>query len=284
MEVRPAVFAGSWYPSGADGCLRQIDEFLGQYDTGRLEGKQYLGAIVPHAGWFFSGALACNAIALLGGDQQPDVVAVFGMHLHPASKAYMMTSGAWETPLGPLQIHEELAGELARRFDFQIETCSRFSQDNTIELQLPFVRRFFPSAKVVTVGVPPRAESLEIGRTLVRLARQQGLGIKVIGSTDLTHYGPNYGFMPRGTGPQAVEWVREVNDRRIIDTIKAMDPAAVIDEALANQNACCSGAVATAMAAAAELGAVHADMVAYSTSYDKSPSDSFVGYVGMVMG
>ncbi len=284
MEVRPAVFAGSWYPSSETGCRSQIEEFLGQIDTSHLEGKNYLGAIVPHAGWFYSGALACNAIALLPGQQPVDVVAVFGMHLHPASRIRIMTSGAWETPLGVLQIHEQLAGALARRFDFQIETCNHFSQDNTIELQLPFIRHFFPEAKIVPVGAPPRDESLEIGASLVRLARQEGLEIRIIGSTDLTHYGYNYGFTPRGSGLEAVEWVRQENDRRIIDAMQAMDPAAVIKEALANQNACCSGAAAAAMAAVRQLGAKQADIVAYATSYDKSPSDSFVGYVGMVMG
>jgi AmmeMemoRadiSam system protein B len=63
----------------------------------------------------------------------------------------------------------------------------------------------------------------------------------------------------------------------------ALDPAKVIDEALASQNACCAGAAATAIAAAKHLGANRADEIAYATSYDKSPGDSFVGYVGIVM-
>jgi hypothetical protein len=61
-----------------------------------------------------------------------------------------------------------------------------------------------------------------------------------------------------------------------------LDPNTVISEGLANHNACCSGAAATAIAAAKELGAEKAQTIAYSTSYDKSPGDSFVGYVGIV--
>jgi AmmeMemoRadiSam system protein B len=56
----------------------------------------------------------------------------------------------------------------------------------------------------------------------------------------------------------------------------------VIDEALARQNACCAGAAATAIEAAKHLGADRAESIAYATSYDKSPGDSFVGYVGIV--
>ena len=62
----------------------------------------------------------------------------------------------------------------------------------------------------------------------------------------------------------------------------AMEPEKVISEARAKQNACCAGAAATAIEAGKQLGAESADKIAYATSYDKSPGDSFVGYVGIV--
>ena len=61
-----------------------------------------------------------------------------------------------------------------------------------------------------------------------------------------------------------------------------MDPEGVINEAVTRHNACCGGAAATAIAAAKALGAEHAESIAYATSYDKSPGNSFVGYVGIV--
>jgi AmmeMemoRadiSam system protein B len=194
----------------------------------------------------------------------------------------MMAEGAWETPFGELQVHETLARKLADRFSFKLETPTDFNQDNTIELQLPFVKYFFKEVKIVAMGVPPAERSLEIGRASIEMANALGLRIKVLGSTDLTHYGENYGFVSRGRGAQAVEWVKNQNDRSVIDTMIALDPQKVITEALANQNACCAGAAATAIAAGKALGADQAQTVAYATSYDKSPGDSFVGYVGIV--
>ena len=76
--------------------------------------------------------------------------------------------------------------------------------------------------------------------------------------------------------------MRNDNDRRIIDTMLAMDAEKVINEALDSQNACCAGAAATAIEAAKHLGAEKAEAIAYATSYDKNPGDSFVGYVGVV--
>jgi AmmeMemoRadiSam system protein B len=204
------------------------------------------------------------------------------MHLHPGSNRYIMTEGSWETPFGPIAIETALAAEVATRYSFQVETAERFTQDNTIELQLPFIKYLYPNAAVVPIGAPPEPTSIALGKTVAEQAARLGLRMKVIGSTDLTHYGYNYGFVSKGTGASAVRWVRNENDRRIIDFMLALEPDKVIAEGLASQNACCSGAAAAALAAGKQLGATRAEELQYATSYDKSPGDSFVGYVGIV--
>ena len=281
-KVRKPSFAGSWYPAGASECEREIKDFLKEGKKISLPDKSLVGGIVPHAGWYFSGSIACNVIQCLSGEDTPDVIVVFGMHLHPDSPCYMMPKGAWQTPFGEIAVEETLAAELASKFSFSLETPDRFPQDNTVELQLPFIKYFFNDSKIVALGVPPHESSLEIGRSVVEISKQLGLQVKVIGSTDLTHYGRNYGFVSKGTGKQAVEWVRNENDRRVINAMLALEPKNVISEAMTNQNACCAGAAATAVEAAKHLGANQAYEVSYATSYDKSPGDSFVGYVGIV--
>jgi AmmeMemoRadiSam system protein B len=138
--------------------------------------------------------------------------------------------------------------------------------------------------RIVAIGVAPTSQSIEIGQAVADYAVHNGKSLKVIGSTDLTHYGRNYGFSPKGSGPQALAWVRDENDRRVIDAIQSLLPEQVIREGLQNQNACCVGAVSAAMAAARHMGATRAHAVRYATSYDKSPGDSFVGYAGIVLG
>ena len=281
-KLRRAVFAGSWYPASAAECEKEIKGFLAEGQKLDLPAGKRVGGIVPHAGWFFSGSIACNVISSLKSDEPPDVLVVFGMHLHPNDRCVMMAEGAWETPFGEIVVEEQLAGELAKQFSFTLESYNQFNQDNTIELQLPFIKYFFNNVRIVAMGVPPVESSLAIGQAVVDIAKQLKLNIKVIGSTDLTHYGPNYGFVSKGPGPEAVDWVRQQNDRRIIDLMLGMDAEKVITEALASQNACCAGAAATAIETAKHLGAKQAESIAYATSYDKNPADSFVGYVGIV--
>jgi AmmeMemoRadiSam system protein B len=138
------------------------------------------------------------------------------------------------------------------------------------------------AARIVPVGVPPSGDAMEIGKAAVEISAETGRQIRIVGSTDLTHYGPNYGFSPKGTGAAAVAWVKKDNDRRIIDALLALDPQKVIEEALTRQNACCAGAAAGAVAAGNALGSEKAELVAYATSYDKHPDDSLVGYAGLV--
>ncbi len=166
MKIRKAQFSGSWYPGDAADCEREITSFIKSGKEATESDRPLLGGIVPHAGWYFSGSIACNVIHRLLGEKLPDVFVVFGMHLHPRSPNHIMIEGAWETPFGNLEIEEDLAGELTKQFKFNIESANRFTPDNTIELQLPFIKYFFNDAKLVPIGVPPNRESLRIGQAV----------------------------------------------------------------------------------------------------------------------
>lgn len=282
METRKAAFSGSWYPASASECERQIKKFLTEPGFEEISDREFRGGIVPHAGWYFSGAIACNVIQRLILGSPPEVMLIFGMHLHPESDCYIMDQGAWETPFGDIAVHTDLAGELAGHFAFQVETAGQCQPDNTIELQLPFLKYFCRDIKIVPMGVPPADIALDIGRAAAKAVTQLGLNARVLGSTDLTHYGVNYGFMPQGIGPAAVDWAKNQNDRRVIDAMLAMDPEMVIKQSKKHQNACCAGAAAAAITAARQLGAEKGEKLAYASSYDKSPGDSFVGYAGIL--
>ncbi len=281
MERKKAAFAGSWYPGNLDECKSQIKQFLKE-DKQHLN-KNFTGGIVPHAGWYFSGSLACRVINALQSPLKPfDVFVIFGMHMHLQSSPCILADGAWETPLGDLEIHAKLAEAMSETAGMNVLDPFSFPDENTIELQLPFIKYFFPETFIVPVGVPPSPAAEQIGISAVRSAEKLGLHICVLGSTDLTHYGMNYGFTPAGSGRKAIDWVVNDNDRKAVNAIKSMEPSAIISEGLENHNICCSGAVAAAASAAKKLGAVRATEIDYTTSYEKSPGESFVGYTGIL--
>lgn len=282
MGLRGSDFAGSWYPGRETDCRDAIKGLSQTCVACPEEPKTGVGGIVPHAGWYYSGQIACNVIKCLAQDNKPDTCLIFGRHLHPGSRNYIMKEGQWDTPLGELELDSEVAEKLVEDFPFTVETSSSYEPDNTIELQLPFIKYFFPATKIVPIGLPPKMDSIKIAKRAAQISLELGRKTIVLGSTDLTHYGYNYGYVPKGTGEAAVDWVKQKNDRRVVDLMLDMDEKAVIAEAIENQNACCSGAAGAAIAAAKVLEGKKAKKIKYLTSYDIRPDNSFVGYVGIV--
>ena len=283
MKTRRAMLSGTWYSGTASGCRQEIEFFLKNATRLPDPSGPVVGGIVPHAGWYYSGSIACDVIRLLSsGASSPDALVIFGTHLYPDAPFTIMREGAWETPLGDVAIHEPLARELALQAQFEMVTSETEAPDNTIEVQLPFIKYFWKQIKIVPIGAPPSPKSIEMGKTVAAAAQKMGLNIVVLGSTDLTHYGPNYGYTPQGRGQAALNWTRDSNDRSVIDAILAMDPQGILETARKKQNACCAGAAAAALSAGTALGAVRSRLVTYATSHEKSPGDNFVGYAGIL--
>lgn len=291
MALKKPRFAGSWYPRTGRECERSMkqydDELQSHLGEHELLSSGIAGGIVPHAGWFFSGKTAYavfNRIAKRAAESGtvPDLFFVFGMHLAPGGPNYLFMDDGFETPLGAIRLNREAAENLSMQFDMVRETAEDSVSDNTIELQLPFIKHLFPEAEIVTVGVSPDEKAVAIGEAAFEIARELERKPCFIGSTDLTHYGPNYGFTPQGIGKQSVRWVKEQNDREIIESFLGAKPREVIQRALASHNACCSGAAAAAIASVRRGGVEQGFLVDYTTSYDRHPDSSFVGYAGVL--
>ncbi len=282
MKVREPYFASQgWYPASQKECLRAVKDYLSAAPP--EEGGRSAG-VVPHAGWYFSGAVAARAYSALAG-QKPDVVFVFGGHLPPQDSCICMTQGAFGTPLGPIPVETELAAEAAGKFRCQVETPERFRPDNTIELQLPFVRHLWPAARVVAMQVPPTAMADEVGAWAAGAAAARGLEALCLGSTDLTHYGAAYGFMPQGTGDQAHRWSKEQNDRPFLDRLAELDGRGAVAHALSHHSACCPGAAAAATAFARGRGAKSGRLLLHTTSAEiegRPQPSMWVGYAALV--
>ncbi len=278
MRIRERMLPAGWYPGSASGCRAEIEHYVA--GTAALpSGAKVYGGIVPHAGWYFSGKAAAKVFYLAAQAAQPQVVAVFGGHLGSNSPPLLVSDEAWETPLGNLTLATEFYEPLRKR----LTLAEEYPGDNTIEVQLPLVKYCFPNARVLAVRSPHSAKAVELGEAVVAVAQELKLTLLAFGSTDLTHYGPNYGWAPKGRGPEAVKWVKEVNDKRFIEAALKLDGPGMLKAAAEDQSACSAGGAVAAVAAARKLGARKAVLHDYYTSYDVMPGDSFVGYAGIVL-
>lgn len=272
MGVRKRCLPAGWYPGTAHGVRDAVQAMLGTSPPRR----DAVAGVAPHAGWEYSGALACAVFARLGEDL--DTIVIIGGHLAPADGILCAFDAEYETPLGNMPADLGLASRLSALVPMSEDRWA----DNTVEVQLPFARHFFPAARCLGLRAPPSPRAGELGRAIAEAARAAGIRVGVVGSTDLTHYGPNYGFAPAGAGAKAVEWVSGKNDRRFIDAMLAMDEAGAVGRAVSEHSACSAGGAVAAMAFARESGVTRGELRDYRTSRDVFPGESFVGYAGVV--
>jgi hypothetical protein len=273
MRVRKRYLPPGWYPGAEKQITGAIESMERSFPSVTATG---IAAVVPHAGWEFSGSLALEVLS--GISRSLDTMVIIGGHLGPADGILCAFEDAYETPLGPVPADTELLGEIRAALPVREDRHA----DNTVEVQLPFVRHLFPDVRVLGMRVSPSADAALLGAAIAKAALKLRRRVAVVGSTDLTHYGQSYGFAPAGSGEQALRWVREVNDRRFIESLLAMDFDGALQKALRERSACSAGGALAAMRFAQDNGVEQGRLVRYMTSFDVHPAESFVGYAGIL--
>jgi AmmeMemoRadiSam system protein B len=280
MSLRKRILPTGWYPVDKKECQREIESYLEGWTPSQLPSSKGLGGIVPHAGWYFSGKLAARVFHSLRLKGRAELVVLYGGHLSSEDFPRIVTEEACETPFGNIEIHTGFVKDLMKKMDLRKESPT--SGDNTVEIQLAMVKYFFPEAKLVAIRSPLSLKAETLGKEVAEIAKKEGISIVAVGSTDLTHYGPNYGFLGKGIGRASVEWVKKENDKGFIDRALRMDAEGLLKHALENDSACSAGAAISALATSKALGAEKGILLDYYTSYDIMPDDSFVGYAGII--
>jgi len=288
MESRTPVVAGQFYPAQKDSCIIQIEEFLEEKIETPLPDDPIAG-LVPHAGWTFSGNLAAMVFNALK-QKRPDVdtFIIFGAaHSYFGQLAAVYDCGAWSTPMGDMEIDSDLAEKIADT-PFAVSDLNAHAREHSIEVQLPIAQYLFEDARLVPILVPPFNHAVDLGQGIADIISVSGKRVVCVGSTDLTHYGPHYGFTPVGTDADALNWAKQVNDIEFIKFAAALDARSMLISAAEKANACGAGAAAATVAAAKTLGKKQGTLLAHITSSEvmmqkmgTSSADS-VGYAAML--
>ncbi len=291
MKTRKPIVAGQFYPGTRQSCLAEVQRCI---ETGAITTDlpgSIVAGIVPHAGWTFSGHVAAMVFAAI--KQRSDNVATFvicgACHGYFGPDPAVEDHDQWETPLGLVGVDTELRDSLVRADLVKVDP-SAHRHEHSIEVQVPFIQFLFPDAKILPILVPPVATPVEFGEALATRIPPLRPGVVYIGSTDLTHYGPRYGFTPMGSGPEGLRWATTVNDQHFIDLALRLEPMELLTGAMDNGNACGPGAAATIVAAARKTGVQKGFLLAHTNSNEillketGTISRESVGYVAIVFG
>jgi AmmeMemoRadiSam system protein B len=284
--MRKSIRAGSFYPRSEPQLRHMLDSFFDSLGgLSEPETHASIGGLVPHAGYVYSGKVAAHTFKEMK-KQLPHTFVVLGPnHTGLGSQVAIMTEGGWETPLGIIDIDTELATRIFKECEILDDDYTAHSQEHSIEVQLPFIqyiggRKFVP----ISLGMQDVETAQEVGTAIAdavhSLSHSHSLSVGIVASSDLTHFGAAYGFMPTRQDP--LEWMKEV-DGKILSGIENMSLETVY-KAAEKTTACGYGCIGAMITACKNLGLNNSKILQYTTSYDVSGDKStVVGYGAAVI-
>lgn len=196
--VRQPVLAGQWYPAGVGELAFAVDSFLARAtDVPAVKDLRIL--VLPHAGYAYSGQVAAYGYALAKSLNPGVIVLLAPPHRSPVRGIALSSSDFFETPLGRVKIDKETVKELSKTSGFAVNDEAH-RLEHSIEIHLPFLQRIYGKKMEGAVPVLPLLVG-ELGGTEEECARMLALKIRgknplVIVSSDFTHYGPRFEFVP----------------------------------------------------------------------------------------
>ncbi|AFK23090.1 MEMO1 family protein [Pyrococcus sp. ST04] len=289
MRRYPAV-AGQFYPEG-DELIEMLENFFS--DLGEEGDRRRITAgVAPHAGYVFSGYTASRTYKAIYEDGFPEVFVIFGPnHTGMGSPIAVYPEGEWETPLGSVKVDSQMARTIVELSGIADLDDLAHKYEHSIEVQLPFIQYLAELAGKdfmivpITLGIQDEDVANTLGRAVYEAAQSLGRDVVVIASTDFMHYGYFYGYVPfTGRAEDIPNMVREW-DMRVIRRILDFDVEGMFDEIREmNHTMCGPGGVGVGIVYSKLSGAVEAELLHYTTSYEVSKStDAIVGYASIVM-
>ena len=280
MKRKPAV-AGQFYSASSSALSKQVRNYV-QSDKRR---EKVIGAVCPHAGLMYSGAVAG---AVYSGIEFPHTFVLIGPNHTGTGKPFsVMTSGEWEIPTGSLKIDSMLANKILNSFKSFVvdlptgqagstlreEDISAHLKEHSLEVQLPFIIHFSSKVQIVpiTIMIDDLGSCRLIGEALAGAIKDTDYAVTIIASSDMSHY--------------ETDSMARAKDKKAIDRILALDPEGLYETVMKESISMCGFAPATAMLfASKKLGAREASLVKYMTSGDVSGDyNHVVGYAGIIV-
>ncbi len=277
MKIRRPAYAGSFYASTADALRLQIEDCFnhklgpGKKPTAQEGTRRIVGLVSPHAGYMYSGPVAAHSYYSLAADGKPDTFVVFGPnHTGQGSGLASVKEGVWRTPLGDVQIDQEIANQILNMSEIIDANDSAHAYEHSIEVQLPFLQYLYGSNfsfVPLSFLMQDFESSVEVGQTVAEALK--GKNAVIIASTDMTHYEPHE-FAER-KDKKALSALERLDERGFYSTVENY-----------RITACGYGPIVALIAASKILGAKKGRILCYRTSGDITGDYSaVVGYASV---
>ncbi len=283
--IRKPIVSGQFYESDFNRLDEQLnDSFVSKKGPGALpnkkRNKEILAAICPHAGFVFSGQCAAWAYKEIAESKFPDLFIILGPS-HYGSEGANATLQDFETPLGVVKTDTEFVNALVKKRVVKIDDEAHASE-HSIEVQLPFLqfsnKDRLNDIRIVPITLGSNIDYKTFGLDIKELLIDSGKKAVIIASSDFTHYGPNYGYVPFSSEIQ--KRMYEL-DAGAINYIKRFDTDGFLNYCFETGATICGQTAIAALLNAVK--AKNAKLLQYYTSGDISGDyRNAVGYAAIV--
>jgi AmmeMemoRadiSam system protein B/AmmeMemoRadiSam system protein A len=187
--------AGTWYPAGEDALKAQIQRCFDK--AGKEQSQDVIALIQPHAGYAFSGPTAAKGLALIGRPYTRIFVIGPSHHVPLRDALVVPRARSFQTPLGQIPIDEAIVDRLLKQPLFR-DMPAAFDGENSVEIQLPllqFHQAAYGGFRLVPI-LAGQCSPEAISQAAAVLRTCVDPNTLVVASSDFTHYGPNYDYVP----------------------------------------------------------------------------------------
>jgi hypothetical protein len=192
QDVWKSTLAGTWYKADAN-ALRA--DLAGYFQKAAVEPKQdVMALILPHAGYEYSGPTAACGVQALGRRYQR-VIVIGPTHRLPMEDMFSVPRATHhQTPLGLVPLDTEFIEKLLKYPLFQ-NVPAACQEEHSVQIEVPLLQYRLGDFKLVPIvaGQCSYDTIARAGRILASLVDSDTL---VVASSDFTHYGPQYQYVP----------------------------------------------------------------------------------------
>jgi AmmeMemoRadiSam system protein B len=287
MALKKANYAGSWYPSNPETLKKELDSHFNNKEFGpgkkpeclNKEERRIIGGVSGHAGISYSGPASAFTYFKLFQEKIPDTVIIVGFHHRESYGNVFLDKGEWETPLGNLEIDDDLSRELSSICKVLNPSEKAFlrSTENSVELQMPFIKYCAGENDVKILPIKIQSHEYKdlenIAGELSRVIDSVNKDVVIVASSDMSHYNVYE--------KDQLRILKEI-DQGVINQFLALnaenvlDPSQVIEKKLYNQfdhpgsTVCGVHTMATLILTCKKLNASRTEFLKYYHSKDIS--------------
>jgi AmmeMemoRadiSam system protein B len=209
MSIRIAGNRGKFYPSQSLIIRNMICDWDDKPNNSKYifqSNNDYKIAIVPHAGYIYSGYTAYSALKRLNRINFNKIVVIGPSHYLNIHGFSIAETEEFETPFGNLKNDIEMVDKIESAFDIDYSAKAHFMEHST-ENQFPLIKYLFPDIKLIEIIYGQI--SFEILNNLLSFIMDSENTAMVI-STDLSHF-------------HELDVAIEI-DKKCIESLEQLDP------------------------------------------------------------